>query len=146
MNVINAWNPAQNPAQTPAARSLLLRRSLLGNAMFSTLTGLVSLLAAAPLAKTLGIPDPTFLAVLGSQLLVFAGFLVWLATRTAPQPGLVWTVIVLDIVWVAGSVALLPFVADFMTDLGLVSMGLTALVVASFAVGQTLGVKRIEPA
>ncbi len=122
----------------------LLRRSLRGNAAFSTLCGLTSLLAASSLAPALGIPEPLQLASLGAQLLVFAGLLVWLASRPAIRPGLALAVVAADLLWVIGTVPLL--VAGILTPLGSWTAFAVANVVGLFAVLQYLGVRRMRPA
>jgi len=124
--------------------SRLLRRFLLGNATFSTLTGTLCLVDAAPLTQAFGIPDPTLLPGLGVQLLLFAAAIVWIATRQNISTRLAWVIIALDIGWVAGSFALLPFVADMLTSAGVTAMVLVALGVATFASGQIAGVKRLN--
>ena len=58
----------------------ILRRALLGNAVFSTLSGLIGLLFADSLGTVLGVPSLA-LSIVGVLLLLFAGHLLWLAPR-----------------------------------------------------------------
>jgi len=140
MFLTDAWK--SETAFNPESR--LLRRFLLGNATFSTLTGALSLVDAAPLTHAFGIPDPTFLPVLGVQLLMFAAAIVWVATRQEISTRLAWVIIALDIGWVLGSITLLPFVSGILTSAGITVMGLIAVGVATFAGGQIAGVRRLS--
>lgn len=124
--------------------SRLLRRFLLGNAAFSTLTGTLCLVDATPLTQAFGIPDPMLLPTLGVQLLIFAAAIVWIATRQNISTRLAWLIIALDILWVGGSIALLPFISGILTSAGVTTMVLIALGVATFASGQIAGVRRLN--
>eukprot|EP00439_Symbiodinium_sp_Y106_P087759 s1_g295.t1 len=139
MFLIDAWK-SEGPFD-PESR--LLRRFLLGNATFSTLTGTLCLVDAAPLTQAFGIPDPTLLPGLGVQLLMFAAAIVWIATRQNISTRLAWIIIALDIGWVVGSIALLPFVSGMLTSAGITAMVLIAIGVAAFASGQVAGVRRL---
>jgi len=142
MFLTDAWK--SDTAFNPESR--LLRRFLIGNATFSTLTGTLSLVDAAPLAQAFGIPDPTFLPVLGIQLLAFAAAIIWVATRQKISTKLAWVIIALDIGWVLGSTVLLPFVSGMLTAAGVTAMVLIAFGVATFASGQIVGVRRLQSA
>jgi len=140
MNIKAAWNadaPYDNESQ-------LLRRVLFGNAAFSTLTGLLCLFDATALTRAFAIPDPLLLPGLGVQLLIFATAIVWVATRTRLPITFAWTIICLDIAWVVGSTALLPFVSNVLSASGLAALILIAFGVASFATGQIVGVRRLQ--
>ena len=65
--------PTPNP-------SSMLRWALGGNALFSTLTGTASLIAPEAIGTFLGLPAGE-ISALGSELLLFAGFLFFLVTR-----------------------------------------------------------------
>ena len=122
----------------------LLRYSLRGNAAFSTLCGLSSIAAAEPLANALGLPGAASLASLGVQLLVFAGLLVWLASREPIRLGLALAVVVADVLWVVGTVPLL--LSGELTTAGNWTAFAIANVIALFAVLQFLGVRRLRGA
>jgi len=120
----------------------LLRLALRGNAGFSSLCAGLCLLAAKPIAATMGIPDPTWLYGLGVQLLVFGAFLVWLSTRPRIAPAIAWGVVVADIAWVVGTLPLV--VADLLTTRGIwIALGI-ADAVALFAIIQAVGVRRMQ--
>lgn len=139
MFLTDAWK--SEAAFNPESR--LLRRFLLGNATFSTLTGTLCLVDATPLSQAFGIPDPTLLPGLGVQLLIFAAAIVWIATRQTISTRLAWIIIALDIGWVVGSIALLPFVSGMLTSAGITALVLIAVGVAAFASGQIAGVRRL---
>ena len=86
--------------------SRLLRRALLANAAFSTLTGVTLLLVAGPLAPLLGI-GALALRITGATLLPFAFGLFQNARRPDLRRGEAWLAVGLDLAWVAGSAALL---------------------------------------
>jgi hypothetical protein len=122
----------------------MLRLALRGNAAFSATSGLISLLAAKPLAIWLGVPGTGLLMGLGAQLLVFATFLVWLSARTQIHPGIALGVIAADVVWVAGTIAVVA--SGTLTTPGVwVVLGI-ADVVAVFAIVQGLGLRRMRRA
>jgi len=140
MNIKSAWMAPPSLDD----KSRLLRRVLLGNAAFSTTTGVICLLDGATLTQIFNIPDPLLLPGLGVQLLVFAAFIVWVATRQKMSLTLAWTIIALDFGWVVGSAALLPFVTDILTTTGTTAMILIAAGVGAFAAGQVAGVRRLQ--
>lgn len=122
--------------------SNLLRNALLGNALFSGLSGLISLLAAQPLAAFTGIEEPVVFIILGIVLILFAVDLVWITSREIINRRLAVAVIVLDVAWVAGSVLILLFNPVPVTTAGRWLIALLAEVVAVFAVLQTIGLRR----
>jgi hypothetical protein len=120
----------------------LLRTSLRANAAFSTLCGLTSLSAAAPLAAALGVPEPAILTSLGAQLLGFAALLVWLASRPTIRAGLALAVVVADALWVVGTVPLL--MAGVLGPAGNWTAFAIANVVGLFGVLQYVGIRRMR--
>lgn len=120
----------------------LLRNALRGNAAFSSACGLISIAGATPLAGALGTGPPYSLVALGAQLLVFAAFLVWLASRPAIRPALALAVVAADALWVVGTLPLL--VAGVLTPTGSWTAFAIAQVVAVFAGVQYVGVRRLR--
>ncbi len=84
----------------------LLRGALLGNPTFSTFCGLTLLAFGGVLAPKLGVPAAALRSV-GAVLLPFA----WALARTARSQPMArneaWLAVALDLLWVAGSAALL---------------------------------------
>lgn len=121
--------------------SLWLRRSLLGNAAFSTGTGTVLVLAAESLAPVLGIPALA-LRVVGLVLLPFAFGLARNAMRERVNRKEAWSAVILDLVWVAGS-ALLVFAELWPLEVaGTWTVLLVADCVFLFALLQAWGLRR----
>jgi hypothetical protein len=121
----------------------LLKKSLLGNALFSGSSGLVLAIASSWLASFLGLESGAVIAGLGFVLILYAPFLAWLAFQEAIDSRLVWLVIDLDILWVIGS-AVLVF-SDLVPGLsipGKWAIAIVADIVAVFAILQFLGLKR----
>jgi hypothetical protein len=116
----------------------LLRRSLVLNACFSTLTGLTLLLARGPLARLLGVETPSLLAGVGIVLLAFAGHLLW-ASRRAIPPAEVLYFVVSDALWVVGTAVLLFGFPGALSAAGRAAAAVVALLVGLLAVAQLRG-------
>jgi hypothetical protein len=120
----------------------LLKRALIGNAMFSGLSGAAILLANRWLVKFLGLPDKVSLAILGVSLIVYATVLWFNARRPKIRITDAWIAVVMDAVWVLGSYTLI-LVIPF-TLAGKWVVALVAEMVLAFAVCQWLGIRRIR--
>lgn len=120
----------------------LLRRALLANASFSTISGLVLVFAQRGVVRLLGLPETVNLIALGISLLVFAAILVLFARKNPIKLLDAWIAVILDAVWVIGSYPLL-FVVPFSTS-GKWVVGIVAEVVMVFALMQWLGIRRIR--
>ena len=125
-----------------APSSTLLRRALQGNGAFSTVSGLVTLLGANAVAAFTGVQPAIVFIVLGISLLLFAAGLFWMTRETAVNPTLARIVIVMDVLWVVGSVILLLSNALPLTVAGKWAIGLVADMVALFAILQYIGLRR----
>ncbi len=118
--------------------STLLRRALWGNAIFSTATGVLLLLAGGVLGPFLGIPAMA-LRIVGLVLLPFAFGLWRNSARPAVHRGEAWAAVVLDLGWVGGSAALVAFGLWPMTAAGTWAVIGVADVVLVCALAQALG-------
>ncbi len=117
----------------------LLTRSLAANAGFSAATGVVLLAASAPLSRWLEIPRWSTIAV-GLGLLPFAG---WVAvTAREPRREMVRLVIFSDLAWVSIAIIVLTLYQGFMSTTGLWALVVVTVVVADFAILQTIGLRR----
>ena len=123
-------------------RQQLLRRALLANASFSTISGLVLVFAQRWVVRLLGLPETINLITLGISLLVFATILVLFARKNPIKLLDAWIAVILDAAWVIGSYPLL-FVVPFSTS-GKWVVGIVAEVVMVFALMQWLGIRRIR--
>jgi hypothetical protein len=123
-------------------RQQLLRRALLANSSFSTISGLVLVFAQRWVVRHLGLPETINLIALGISLLVFAAILVLFARKKPIKLLDAWIAVILDSVWVIGSYPLL-FMVPFSTS-GKWVVGIVAEVVMVFALMQWLGIRRIR--
>jgi O-antigen/teichoic acid export membrane protein len=123
--------------------SHFLRVSLRGNALFSTISGLTFAVANSAIAKFLGDLPAMLVASTGAQLLLFAGVLVWLASREQISKPLVIAVIVADLLWVVGTVVVVYL--DALTRGGAIAAVIVADVVLLLAVLQSIGLRRWTP-
>jgi hypothetical protein len=118
-----------------------LKLTLIGNAMFSAVSGAVLLLGATAWEATLGL-EAWFLAVVGTALVAYGGLLQWLAGRPDVVAGARFATI-MDAGWVFGAAVVLLGFPDAMTITGRAALLAVSLVVAGFAEGQLLGLRCI---
>lgn len=128
-------------AVTPT--STLLRRALQGNAAFSSVCGLLFILAAKPIAAFLGTVPPVLVLITGVSLLGFAAGLARNSLRDRISLTEAKIAVAMDLMWVGGSAV----AALFANALGLTRPGTWAVVIVAdvvllFAVLQFLGVRR----
>jgi hypothetical protein len=120
----------------------LLKGALIGNAMFSGLSGAAILLANRWLVKFLGLPDKVSLAILGVSLIVYATVLWFNARRPKIRITDAWVTVVMDAVWVLGSYTMILVIPFSLAGKWVVA--LVAELVLAFAVWQWLGIRRIR--
>ena len=118
-----------------------LRKALMGNALFSTLSGLTILLAQGWVLRILGLPSSVNLLILGAGLIVFAVTLVINARKRKVKKSDAWIAVLMDVAWVLGSYILI-FIVPFSTE-GKWVVGVVAELVLVFAVLQFVGIRRI---
>jgi hypothetical protein len=120
----------------------LLRKALIGNAVFSTLSGVTILFAQGWVLRILGLSKDVSLAILGFGLLVFAVTLVINARRQQVKTSDAWIVVLMDLAWVLGSYVLI-FVVPFSIE-GKWVVGVLAELASVFALLQFIGIRRIQ--
>jgi hypothetical protein len=113
-----------------------LRKTLSTNIIFSSTSGLFMTLSASALARFMGIINASQLLIVGLNLLVFAGFLLWLVKRPSLPIALVWSVVVGDLLWVLLSGVGLAIVPHQLSQAGEALVILVASIVACFAMAQ----------
>jgi hypothetical protein len=116
-----------------------LTRSLVLNAGFSGLSGLLLLAAAHSLGPWLGTPVWLTRAI-GIGLVAFA-VAVGLVARRPRQPR-VRLVIAADAGWVLGALAVILGFPGAMSSAGLWALGIVTMAVADFAAFQVIGLRR----
>ncbi|MDQ3249710.1 MAG: hypothetical protein M3Q45_10965 [Chloroflexota bacterium] len=126
----------------PTVQSNLLRRVLLGNAIFSTLTALVFLLDAQRLAQLFGLGNGLVLTIIGGALLPFAALVAWTATRPAIDRKATLAILIADIGWVLGSVIILIGGQPALSSTGWWTVAILGDVVAIFAALEYVGLRQ----
>lgn len=133
---------SQTPVLSPASH--LLRRVLMGNSVFSTVTAILLLIFATPIAELMGVDSSLPFTLVGVGLLPFAGSVFYLASRPRIPFSQVRVVIVMDLAWVLGSGILLLTNAFSITSSGRVLIAFVAVAVLAFAVGQSIGLRHLH--
>jgi hypothetical protein len=128
--------------QTIEERQRLLKKALIGNAVFSVVSGVVILFANRWLVRFLGLPENISLAILGVSLIGYAALL-WLnVSRPKIRISDAWVAVIMDAVWVVGSYALILAVPFSVRGKWLVC--LVAELVLAFAILQWQGIRRVR--
>lgn len=125
--------------------SPLLRRALLADAVVSGAVAALQLLATDALASLLGLPA-ALLTATGLFLVAYTGLLAWLASRRRMPAWLVATIVVGNVGWAAGGVALLAAGSSATTALGAGFVVLQVVAVLAFAALEYVGLRRSAPA
>jgi uncharacterized membrane protein HdeD (DUF308 family) len=117
-------------------------KALLGNALFSALSGLTLLFAQKSVLRILGLFNRVSLVVLGVGLIIFAATLVVNARRQRVKTSDAWVAVLMDVAWVLASYVLI-FVLPFSME-GKWVIGVVAELVLLFAILQFMGIRRIR--
>jgi hypothetical protein len=120
------------------ASSMLLKNSLLINAVFSLTSGVICLLVADPLSTLTAIPTWIFYT-LGIGLTVFAVDVALTATRRQINLLFARIIVLADIAWVIASIGVLVFMGSHLTLAGQLLIELVAIAVAVLATVQVVG-------
>ena len=120
-----------------------LRRVLKGNALFSGLSAIVFLSAAGPLSQFTGIEPAAVFVVLGLGFIPFAAFTFFTARQPEINSHFARTIMVLDALWVMGSLVILFSGWPPLTTAGKWFVGLTAEAVAILALLEYIGIRRL---
>ena len=122
----------------------LLRYTLRGNAAISAVSGVIAILAAAPIAAFMGLASPLILVVIGVGLLPFAFLVYKVSTMTAVNPLFIKEILVMDLLWIGGSIAILLIGWPVLTTNGRWLVAILADVVAVFALLEFVGLSRMQ--
>lgn len=123
-------------------RSNLLRLALRSNAVFSTVSGIAFIAAAAPLSEWIGLGSLWILNGVGVSLIVFAVGLYVNASRPDVNVLEAWIAVALDLGWVAGSAVVITL--GFLTTSGNWAVAVVADVVLVFAIVQYFGLRQLN--
>ena len=121
--------------------SLLLRRALLADAVFSGTSAVVLTLGAGALAPVLNLPD-ALLRETGLFLIFYAALVGWLGTRQTLPKAVVWFVVAGNAAWTLASIALLLSGLVAPNLLGEVFVVAQAIATGVFAELQYVGLRR----
>ena len=124
-------------------RSRLLRNALLGNSIFSLLSGLDFVLFSGPVAAFLGLSSPAVILVLGVILIAYAYVIFTQARAQALNRSFARFVIISDVLWVIGSAVLIFTGLVDLTTPGKWAIAIIADIVLLFAILQYIGLRRI---
>jgi len=113
-----------------------LRAALTGNAIFSTISGLLMLSRPAVVESWLGINAAWLIQLIGVGLLLFASDLIHQATRKRMQTWRALYASTADLIWVVGTFVLLSAFSDAFSPLGIVLLIGVAAVVLAFGTWQ----------
>ena len=131
--------------QVQHSKSTFLRRALQGNALFSLLTGLAFTFAAGPIAGFIGPDIPSVIVlIVGLGLLPFGYMVYRVAGQVDSAPQQARTITIMDISWVIGSFLLLWLGWSLFSVAGRWFIGLQAEAVATFALLQIIGLRRLK--
>ena len=130
------------------SHTLTARRFLGLNSAFSALNGAALVVAGGAIAPLL-FEQPVDWAALGLRLvgaglIGFAALLVLLASNRFVSRGAVREIVVLDVLWVVGSVVAISVFGGVFTTTGVVLVTVVAMVVAFFAIGQFAAAARMQ--
>ena len=113
-----------------------IRRPLLANATFSALSGLIMIAYCNSLGSLLGEIQSMDLLLLGLGLVAFASYLLFVTYRKPLEKRKVIAIIIMDLLWVIGSVLLLWLRPIALTETGQQLIILIAAIVACFTLWQ----------
>lgn len=119
----------------------LLRIALTVDALSSGISAALFLLGASALTGLFGLPEE-LMRVAGIILLPFVALVSFTAAQARPSEGTVWAIILINVAWVLGSVALLVSGYVSPTTLGTAMIVAQAAAVGIFADLQYFGLQR----
>ena len=114
-----------------------LRLVLKANAAFSLVNGVGLSLFFIPIAELMGVKNDAVLMFIGIALVLFSFTVFHAGFRKKVSSKQVWSIIVQDWAWVLGSTMIIGLRAWQLTSVVYWLIGAVALVVMSFAIGQT---------
>lgn len=120
---------------------LTLRAVLIGNAVFSCITGLGMAIWSTEIAAVMGLLLHVVLLIVGPALVFYGLFLAWLSIQPLKdRRSIVLACTIADVLWVLGTLGLAVLHPSFLTSTGWIIAIATATVVGVFALFQAFGV------
>ncbi len=124
--------------------TMLLRRVLQANAVFSTISGIALIVFAGRLAAFMGVGRSWILLAIGAVLLIFAVTLLVNSRREDINENEVMQAIISDGVWVAAS-TVIAFMG-LVSTAGIWVVASVACLVLLFAIVQAVGLRKLRSA
>ena len=125
-------------------KSSLLRWAFRGNALFSLISGSALIIDAGMIDEFLELGSTFALVITGVDVLLWAAFVYWVASRKEIKPTLAKLIIAGDFLWVIASAALIAFDPFSLTTDGKWAIGILAVIVALFGDVQFFGLRRLQ--
>lgn len=122
-------------------KSLLLRRALRGNGIFSTVSGIAFIAGAKPVSAAIGLDYPLVVGIVGASLLLFAAGVFRNAARERISRIEASLTVAGDLVWVVASGVIIAL--GLLSTTGNWAVAVVADVVLVFAIFQFVGLRRI---
>ena len=119
-----------------------LQKALIGNAIFSTTSAFILLLFSRQVQHWFGVQLQWPFWIIGLGLIFFAGTIFMEIKRQ--RKAAVYAIIIQDILWVLGSMALLLLQPFGISNLGNGLIAIVALIVLLFAIFQYCGLRKTE--
>lgn len=127
-----------------AGKDSLLRRALVGNALFSAVAGALLIAASGWLSGFTGLTPGWVPAAIGAGVLLWAVDVGWIARKETLDLKQAKLVIAGDLAWVAVSYGVIISGRPELTTAGVWTVGILAEIVAAFAIVQYLGLRRMQ--
>ena len=121
--------------------SVLLRRAILADTLFSGVSAVLLSFGAGALAPLLNLPE-ALLRETGLFLIAYTALVGWLGTQQSMPKMLVWIVVAGNAAWTVASIALLFSGAVTPNLFGEAAVALQAIAVGAFAELQYVGLRR----
>jgi hypothetical protein len=122
----------------------LLRRGLIGNAIFSAITGTLMIAGTGAISEFMGLTPAWVPAAIGAGVLLWAIDVGWLARKDNISASKAWMVIAGDLLWVVASYGIIVSGVPELTTGGKWTLAIVAEIVGLFAVAQYLGLRRMR--
>lgn len=122
--------------------SSLLSKALKSNATFSILSGCILLFSSSFVSQLFEIDQSTVFKIIGGMLIGFAIFVFGVSTIKPPSRIFILIIILLDILWVIGSLILIVTNVFDISNSGLWIIGIIAFIIFLFAYLQIKGLKQ----
>jgi len=119
-----------------------LQSSLTKNAIFSGAAGIVLITLNRQLARIFEVENSTVFWIIGLLLVFFAGTIIY-EIRKQLTLAVLW-IITQDLLWVIGSIVLLIFNPFSISPMGLLLIGIVALIVLYMAIDQANALMRVD--